>query len=90
MENSRNQSYIPVAFLPYRQGHHYILRDSKDEEKFYYALYPDHTPQEINRLEAERAVIEKAYMGIEYSGAPIPQEQLSEVLRKLDPESIAL
>lgn len=80
MDDLQKRIYYPFAFLPYGKGRHYILQDAQDPARFYYALYPTYRPQEISRLEVEKAVIEHAYQLMEYTGQPLSEEELTKKL----------
>lgn len=84
--SNKNKQFIPVGFLPYRDGYHYIVKSDEEEPDYYYCLYPKHELAQISELEAQDAFVAHDYRELNYDGGFIKKEELSSVLEDMEPE----
>lgn len=80
------KKFIPIAFLPYEEGYHYIVKTPQEEPEYYYCLYPTYELTHISVMEAQDALIAHDYRKLVYDEDAIKKEKLSSVLESLDPE----
>lgn len=80
------KKFIPIGYLPYGEGYHFILRTDQPDPDYYTCLYPEYELGQISSLKAQDLFVAHNYKQYEFDGDSISKDELNLRLSEINPE----